>query len=52
MFRFKGLIDLGGYAAYLQPIDAGIIHSFKAKYKREFCKHIIGQFDKGIDREK
>ena len=38
--------------AHLQPIDAGIIHSFKAKYKREFCQHIIGQFDKGIDREK
>jgi hypothetical protein len=38
--------------AHLQPMDAGIIHSFKAKYKREFCKHIIGQFDKGIDREK
>ena len=38
--------------AHLQPMDAGIIHSFKAKYKREFCKHIIDQFDKGIDREK
>jgi hypothetical protein len=38
--------------AHLQPMDAGIIHSFKAKYKREFCQHIIGQFDKGIDREK
>ena len=38
--------------AHLQSMDAGIIHSFKAKYKREFCKHIIDQFDKGIDREK
>ncbi|CAG8739261.1 7440_t:CDS:2, partial [Rhizophagus irregularis] len=26
-----------------------IIHSFKAKYKKEFCKHIIRQFDSGID---
>ena len=38
--------------AHLQPMDAGIIHSFKAKYKREFCRHLIQQFDKGIDREK
>jgi hypothetical protein len=35
--------------AHLQPMDAGIIHSFKAKYKNEFCKHIIRQFDSGID---
>jgi hypothetical protein len=38
--------------AHLQPMDAGIIHSFKAKYKREFCRHLIKQFDRGIDREK
>jgi len=37
--------------AHLQPMDAGIIHSFKAKYKREFCNHIIYQFDSGINRE-
>jgi hypothetical protein len=37
--------------AHLQPMDAGIIHSFKAKYKREFCNHIIRQFDSGINRE-
>jgi len=35
--------------AHLQPMDAGIIHSFKSKYKREFCNHIIHQFDAGID---
>ena len=35
--------------AHLQPMDAGIIHSFKAKYKQEFCKHIIYQFDSDID---
>src|SRR3989440_10866460 len=35
--------------AHLQPMDAGIIHSFKAKYKREFCNHIIYQFDSGIN---
>jgi hypothetical protein len=35
--------------AHLQPMDAGIIHSFKAKYKHEFCKHLIRQFDSGID---
>jgi hypothetical protein len=38
--------------AHLQPMDAGIIHSFKAKYKHEFCSHLIRQFDSGIDREK
>ena len=35
--------------AHLQPMDVGIIHSFKAKYKREFCNHIICQFDSDID---
>ena len=35
--------------AHLQPMDARIIHSFKAKYKQEFCKHIIYQFDSDID---
>ncbi|CAB4393707.1 unnamed protein product [Rhizophagus irregularis] len=35
--------------AHLQLMDAGIIHSFKAKYKQEFCKHLIHQFDSGID---
>jgi hypothetical protein len=35
--------------AHLQPMDAGIINSFKSKYKQEFCKHIIRQFDSGID---
>lgn len=38
--------------SHLQPMDAGIIQSFKAKYKREFCRHLIRQFDRGIDREK
>ncbi|CAB4444239.1 unnamed protein product [Rhizophagus irregularis] len=33
-------------------MDAGIIRSFKSKYKREFCRHLIHQFDRGIDREK
>ncbi|CAB4437119.1 unnamed protein product [Rhizophagus irregularis] len=30
-------------------MDAGIIYSFKAKYKEEFCKYLIRQFDSGID---
>ena len=38
--------------AHLQPMDTGIIHSFKAKYKREFCNHIINQFDASIDYTK
>ena len=35
--------------AHLQPMDAGIIHSFKAKYKQEFCRDLIRKFDSGID---
>ncbi|GBC13711.2 tigger transposable element-derived protein 6-like [Rhizophagus irregularis DAOM 181602=DAOM 197198] len=38
--------------AHLQPMDAGIIHSFKAKYKQEFCRHLIRQFDSGVDHVK
>ena len=38
--------------AHLQPMDAGVINSFKAKYKQEFCKHLIWQFDSGIDHIK
>ena len=30
-------------------MDAGIIHSFKANYKRLFCRHLIRQFDEGND---
>ena len=37
---------------HLQPMDTGIIHSFKTKYKQEFCKHLIYQFDSGIDYTK
>nr|CAG8687575.1 3549_t:CDS:2 [Entrophospora candida] len=33
--------------AHLQPMDAGIIHSFKAKYKHEYCKYLIRHFDNG-----
>jgi hypothetical protein len=35
--------------AHLQPMDAGIIHSFKANYKRLFCRYLIQQFDEGVD---
>ncbi|CAB4392116.1 unnamed protein product [Rhizophagus irregularis] len=38
--------------AHLQPMDAGIIHSFKAKYKQEFCRYLIWQFDSGVDHVK
>jgi len=27
--------------AHIQPMDAGIIKSFKSKYKHLFCKHIL-----------
>jgi hypothetical protein len=38
--------------AHLQSMDAGIICSFKAKYKQEFCRHLIRQFDSGVDHIK
>ena len=38
--------------AHLQPMDAGIINSFKSKYKQEFCKHLIRQFDSWINYRK
>ncbi|CAB4436504.1 unnamed protein product [Rhizophagus irregularis] len=38
--------------AHLQPMDAGIIHSFKSKYKKEYCKHLIRKFDAGVDYTK
>jgi len=38
--------------AHLQPMDAGIIHSFKAKYKQEFCRDLIRKFDFGINHIK
>ena len=34
--------------AHLQPMDAGIIHSFKAKYKHEYVKYLIRHFDNGL----
>ncbi|CAB4417211.1 unnamed protein product [Rhizophagus irregularis] len=38
--------------AHLQPMDAGIIHSFKSKYKKEYCKHLIRKFNAGVDYTK
>ncbi|GES84569.1 hypothetical protein GLOIN_2v1846234 [Rhizophagus clarus] len=38
--------------AHLQSMNTEIIHSFKSKYKQEFYKHLIYQFDKEIDYEK
>lgn len=35
--------------AHLQPMDAGIINSFKAKYKRKYIRHIIDQFEREED---
>ena len=37
--------------SHLQPMDAGIIHSFKAKYKQLYCKHILHQFERNINIE-
>jgi hypothetical protein len=38
--------------SHLQPLDAGIIKSFKAKYKHLYCSHVLRQFESGIDIEK
>src|SRR5258706_15077838 len=34
-----------GLTSHIQPLDAGIIHSFKAHYQRLFCLHAIWQDD-------
>lgn len=33
--------------SYVQPLDAGIIHCFKAHYRREFCSHAIAKDELG-----
>lgn len=38
--------------SHIQPLDAGIIKSFKAKYKHYYCQHILNQFEQNIDYEK
>ena len=38
--------------AHLQPIDAGIINSFKAIYKQHYIRHVLYQFDTNIDLNK
>ena len=31
--------------AHIQPMDAGIIKSFKAKYKHFYCRHVLELFE-------
>ena len=38
--------------AHLQPMDVGIINSFKAIYKQHYIRHILYQFDTNIDLNK
>jgi hypothetical protein len=38
--------------SHIQPLDAGIIKSFKAKYKCYYCRHVLDQFEQNIDHEK
>ena len=38
--------------SHLQPLDAGIIKSFKAHYKRNYCRHILKLFEEGKDINK
>jgi len=36
-----------GLTSHIQPLDAGIIHCFKAHYQHKFCLHAIQQDDAG-----
>jgi hypothetical protein len=36
--------------AHIQPMDAGIIHSFKSKYKNLYCHYLIDQFEKNCEQ--
>jgi len=38
--------------AHIQPMDAGIIKSFKAKYKYQYCHYLLRQFENNIDIKK
>jgi hypothetical protein len=38
--------------AHIQPMDAGIIKSFKSKYKHIYCKHILEQFEANVNLER
>jgi hypothetical protein len=38
--------------AHLQPMDAGIIKSFKAIYKQHYIRHILHQFEANVDLKK
>src|SRR2546423_1497950 len=38
--------------AHIQPMDAGIIKNFKAKYKRLYCQHLLSQFERNEEIEK
>lgn len=38
--------------AHLQPMDGGIIKSFKAKYKHYYCRHILELFENKRDLER
>ncbi|CAB5376416.1 unnamed protein product [Rhizophagus irregularis] len=38
--------------SYLQPLDAGIIASFKNHYKRNYCRHMLELFEEGKDINK
>jgi len=38
--------------AHIQPMDAGIIKSFKTKYKNLYCRHLLAQFEENVDLER
>src|SRR5256886_11626067 len=35
--------------SHLQPLDAGIIASFKSHFKRKYCRHMLDLFEDGKD---
>jgi hypothetical protein len=35
--------------SHLQPMDAGIIRTFKAHYKRLYLRHVLREFDSGLE---
>lgn len=38
--------------SHIQPMDAGIIKSFKAKYKHYYCRHVLNLFENNRDLER
>src|SRR6185312_13633770 len=52
MLRWLFYLLILNTTSHLQPLDVGVIKSFKAHYKRNYCQHILKPFEEGKDINK